>query len=342
MKYNFLGNTGVLVSELCFGTMTFGGDGYFEVIGKVQQDEGTALVKTALDTGINFFDTANVYSYGKSEEILGQSFRTLGVKRSDVFIATKARGRMAPGANQVGLSRLHIMDSVNESLARLGSDHIDLFYIHGVDAVTSLDETMRGLEDVVRSGKVRYLGVSNHAAWQIMKANGIAEKNGWTKFVACQHYYTIAGRDLERELIPMMQDQNLGLMPWSPLAGGFLSGKYTRNSESSGENRRDNFDFPPVDKEKAYDIIDVIQPIAQAHGVSVAQIALAWLLHQKAVTSVIIGAKKPEQLADNIAATNVVLSADELDQLNKISALKAEYPQWMIERQARERIPGKL
>ncbi len=341
MKYNFLGNTGVLVSELCFGTMTFGGDGYFEVIGKVQQDEGTALVKTALDSGINFFDTANVYSYGKSEEILGASFKVLGVKRSDVFIATKARGRMAPGANQVGLSRLHLMDSVNESLSRLGTDHIDLFYIHGVDTETALEETMRGLEDIVRSGKVRYLGVSNHAAWQIMKANGIAAQNGWTKFVACQHYYTIAGRDLERELIPMMKDQNLGLMPWSPLAGGFLSGKYTRNSESTGENRRDSFDFPPVDKEKAYDIIDVIQPIAQAHGVSVAQIALAWLLHQQAVTSVIIGAKKPEQLADNIAATNVVLSADELDQLNKISALKPEYPQWMIDRQARERIPGK-
>lgn len=341
MKYNFLGNTGVLVSELCFGTMTFGGDGYFEVIGKVQQDEGTALVKMALDAGINFFDTANVYSYGKSEEILGASFKALGVKRSDVFVATKARGRMAPGANQVGLSRLHLMDSVNESLSRLGTDHIDLFYIHGVDAETALEETMRGLEDIVRSGKVRYLGVSNHAAWQIMKANGIAAQNGWTKFVACQHYYTIAGRDLERELIPMMKDQNLGLMPWSPLAGGFLSGKYTRSSESTGENRRDNFDFPPVDKEKAYDIIDVIQPIAQAHGVSVAQIALAWLLHQEAVTSVIIGAKKPEQLADNIAATNVVLSAGELDLLNQVSALKPEYPQWMIERQARERIPGK-
>lgn len=341
MKYNFLGNTGVLVSELCFGTMTFGGDGYFEVIGKVQQDEGTALVKMALDAGINFFDTANVYSYGKSEEILGASFKALGVKRSDVFVATKARGRMAPGANQVGLSRLHLMDSVNESLSRLGTDHIDLFYIHGVDAETALEETMRGLEDIVRSGKVRYLGVSNHAAWQIMKANGIAAQNGWTKFVACQHYYTIAGRDLERELIPMMKDQNLGLMPWSPLAGGFLSGKYTRSSESTGENRRDNFDFPPVDKEKAYDIIDVIQPIAKAHGVSVAQIALAWLLHQAAVTSVIIGAKKTEQLADNIAATNVVLSAGELELLNQVSALKPEYPQWMIERQARERIPGK-
>ena len=339
MKYKFLGNTGVLVSELCFGTMTFGGDGYWEAIGKLQQAEGTALVKTAWESGINFFDTANVYSYGKSEEILGQALKDLGIKRNEVVIATKARGRMSAGANQIGLSRLHIMDSVNESLQRLGTDHIDLFYIHGVDKETSMDETMRGLEDIVRSGKVRYLGVSNHAAWQIMKANGIADKNGWTRFVACQHYYTIAGRDLERELVPMIEDQNLALMPWSPLAGGFLSGKYTRNNESSGDNRRDSFDFPPVDKEKAYDIIDVIQPIAEVHSVSVAQIALSWLLHQKAVTSVIIGAKKPEQLVDNIAATSVVLTSDDLAKLNEISALKAEYPAWMLERQARDRVP---
>lgn len=339
MKYNFLSNTGVLVSELCFGTMTFGGEGYWEAIGRLQQEEATALVKTALDSGINFFDTANVYSYGKSETILGQALKDLGTKRSDVVIATKARGRMAPGPNQIGLSRLHIMDSVNESLSRLDTDHIDLFYVHGVDAETALEETMRGLEDVVRSGKVRYLGVSNHAAWQIMKANGIADKNGWTRFVACQHYYTIAGRDLERELVPMMQDQNLALMPWSPLAGGFLSGKYSRDTESSGENRRDNFDFPPIDKEKAYDIIDVIRPIAEAHGVSVAQIALSWLLHQKSVTSVIIGAKKPEQLKDNIAATSVTLTEEDLAKLNESSALKTEYPQWMFDRQGRDRVP---
>jgi aryl-alcohol dehydrogenase-like predicted oxidoreductase len=340
MKYKFLSNTGVLVSELCFGTMTFGGEGYWEAIGRLQQEESSALVKTALDAGINFFDTANVYSYGKSETILGQALKDLGVKRSEVVIATKVRGRMAPGANQIGLSRLHIMDSVDESLARLGTDHIDLFYIHGVDVETALEETMRGLEDCVRSGRVRYLGVSNHAAWQIMKANGIAEKNGWTKFVACQHYYTIAGRDLERELVPMMKDQNLALMPWSPLAGGFLSGKYTRDNQSTGENRRDSFDFPPIDKEKAYDIIDVIQPIAEAHSVSVAQIALSWLLHQQAVTSVIIGAKKPEQLKDNLAAIDVKLTAEDLETLDKISALKPEYPQWMFERQGRDRMPS--
>lgn len=340
MKYKFLANTGVLVSELCLGTMTFGGGGYFEVIGKVQQDEGNALIKMAFESGINFFDTANVYSYGKSEEILGKAFKDLGISRSQVVIATKARGRMTSGANQIGLSRLHLMDSAEESLRRLGTDHIDIFYIHGVDTFTSLEETMRGLEDLVRSGKVRYLGVSNHAAWQIMKANGIAEKSGWTKFVACQHYYSLAGRDLERELIPMIQDQNLALMPWSPLAGGFLSGKFTRNNETSGDNRRDSFDFPPVDKEKAYDVIEAMQPIAAEHGVSVAQIALAWVLNQEPVTSVIIGAKTAEQLNDNISSTNLVLSPEELFRLDEVSALATEYPAWMVARQGRDRLPG--
>lgn len=339
MKYKFLGNTGVLVSELCFGTMTFGGDGYWEAIGKLQQNDATELVKTAWEKGINFYDTANVYSYGKSEEMLGGAIKELGIKRSDIVIATKVRGRMAAGANQIGLSRLHMMDSVNESLVRLGTDHIDLLYIHGVDEFTSLEETMRGLEDLVRSGKVRYLGVSNHAAWQIMKANGIAEKNGWTKFVACQHYYSIGGRDLERELVPLMKDQNLALMPWSPLAGGFLSGKFTRKNETKGDNRRDQFDFPPIDKERAYDIIEVMEPIAEAHGVSVARVALAWVLHQKPVTSLIIGAKRPEQLEDNIAATELVLSDDDLGKLEAVSALTEEYPAWMLKRQGRDRLP---
>ncbi len=338
MKYKFLGDTGVLVSELCLGTMTFGGEGYFEVMGKVDQLEATAQVKTAFDKGINFFDTANVYSYGRAEEMLGAAFTDLALCRDEVVIATKARGRMYPGANQIGLSRLHLMSSVDSSLHRLGMDYIDVFYVHGVDEYTALEETMRGLEDLVRSGKVRYIGVSNHTAWQIMKANGIAEKNGWTKFVACQHYYSIAGRELERELVPMMKDQNLALMPWSPLAGGFLSGKFTRNNESTGDNRRDSFDFPPVDKEKAYDIIEAIQPIAENHGVSVAQIALAWLLHQKSVTSVIIGAKRPDQLLDNIAAVDVVLTSDELTILDRVSAIKPEYPAWMIERQSRDRL----
>lgn len=339
MQYKFLGNTGVLVSELCFGAMTFGGEGFWGNIGKQQQDEATELVKIAWEHGINFFDTANVYSFGKSEEILGQAFRDLGISRNELFVATKVRGRMSQGVNQVGLSKLHILGSVDESLQRLGADHIDLLYIHGVDKYTPLEETMRALEDVVRQGKVRYLGVSNHPAWQIMKANGFADKMGWNRFVATQLYYTIASRDLERELIPMIKDQHLALMPWSPLAGGFLSGKFTRENQGTADSRRTSFDFPPIDKEKAYDIVDVMAEIGKAHGVSVAQVALAWLLHQVPVTSVIIGAKRKDQLLDNIASTKLKFSADELARLDSISALKQEYPAWMIERMAGGRLP---
>ena len=235
MKYNELGNTGVLVSELCLGTMTFGGKGFWTAIGQVPQEEVNQIVKTAVEKGINFIDTANGYSEGLSETMLGIALKALSTPRQEVFVATKVRIRMGAGANQVGLSRLHIMDSVNDSLQRLNLSHIDLLYIHGVDPITPLEETMRGLEDVVRSGKVRYLGVSNHPAWMMMKANGYADKMGWTKFVASQNYYTIASRDIEREIVPMAKSENIGIMPWSPLAGGFLSGKFTRHNEVAGE-----------------------------------------------------------------------------------------------------------
>ncbi len=340
MKYKLLGNTGVLVSELCLGAMTFGGKGFWEAIGQLPQDEVNKLVKISIDSGINFIDTANVYSEGLSEILLGKSLKSLGIDRQKVVIATKVRGRVGDGANQVGLSRLHIADSVNDSLERMGISYIDLLYIHGVDPITPLEETMRGLDDVVRSGKVRYLGISNHPAWMVTKANGIAEKMGWTKFVALQNYYSIAGRDIEREIVPMSQSEKLALMPWSPLAGGFLSGKYTRNNEKAGDSRRDSFDFPPVDKEKAYDIIELMENISKNHGVSVAQVALAWMLKKEAVTSIIIGAKKQEQLVDNIAATELELTDDEMEQLDTISALKPEYPGWMVERQAEGRWPS--
>lgn len=338
MKYNPLGNTGVLLSELCLGTMTFGGKGYWEAIGKIQQDEVNEIIKTSVDNGINFIDTANAYSEGLSELLLGKALKDLGLNRQQVFIATKVRLRMGSGANQVGLSRLHIMDSVNDSLERLGLNHIDLLYIHGVDHITPLEETMRGLEDVVRCGKVRYLGVSNHPAWKVMQANGIADKMGWTKFVASQNYYTIAARELEREIVPMAIDQDISIMPWSPLAGGFLSGKYTRDNEKAG-GRRDTFDFPPINKEKAYDIIDVLIEVGKNHDASAAQVAIAWLLGRAAVTSVIIGAKKKEQLLDNIASTNLILSHEELMRLNEISELNKEYPGWMLERQSQGRFP---
>jgi aryl-alcohol dehydrogenase-like predicted oxidoreductase len=338
MKYNQLGKTGILVSELCLGTMTFGGKGYWKSIGELPQDEVNKLTKTAIDSGINFIDTANAYSEGLSEMMLGKALSTLGIPRQQVVVATKVRLRMGSGANQVGLSRLHIADSVDDSLKRLGLSHIDLLYIHGVDPITSLEETMRGLEDVVRSGKVRYLGVSNHPAWMVAKANGIADKMGWTKFVALQNYYSIATRDIERELVPLALSEGLGLMPWSPLAGGFLSGKFTRKNELAGDSRRDTFDFPPVNKAKAYDIIDVLLEIGSNHNVSAAQVALAYILNKPAVTSIIIGAKKHEQLLDNIAATQLKLKADDIQQLDSISALPSEYPGWMLERQAQGRL----
>jgi aryl-alcohol dehydrogenase-like predicted oxidoreductase len=339
MEYNFLGNTGVLVSELCFGTMTFGGKGFFKPVGMQQQDEANELIKVSFDSGINFYDTANVYSEGKSEEILGQAVMDLGINRQELVIATKVRGRMGKGVNQVGLSKLHIFDSVNDSLQRLKMDYIDLLYVHGVDDFTPLEETMRALEDVVRAGKVRYLGVSNHAAWQIMKANAYADMQGWNLFEACQHYYSIASRDIERELIPMMEDQNLALMPWSPLAGGYLSGKFTLGKDKTKNTRRAEFDFPPIDKDKADKIIMEMEAIAKQKGASIAQIALAWVLHQNAVTSVIVGAKTKEQLADNIASTKILLTEDELQKLDKVSVLNKEYPAWMFEFTSTNRLP---
>jgi len=340
MKYNELGKTGVLVSELCLGTMTFGGKGYWEAIGQLPQDEVNQIVKTSLNSGINFIDTANGYSEGLSETMLGESLKSLGVNRQEVVIATKVRLRMGAGANQIGLSRLHIMDSVNDSLQRMQLSHIDLLYIHGVDPITPIEETMRGLEDVVRSGKVRYIGISNHPAWMVMKSNSYAEKMGWTKFVASQNYYSIACRDIEREIVPMALSENISIMPWSPLAGGFLSGKYTRDIALAGNSRRDTFDFPPINKEKAYDIIDVMKEIASKHGVSVAAVALKWVINQPSVTSTIIGAKNLQQLNDNIAAVKLELTLDDLKLLNEASALSPEYPAWMINRQMQNRWPA--
>ncbi|GAB3490747.1 aldo/keto reductase [Spirosoma knui] len=338
MNYNQLGNTGVLVSEICLGTMTFGGEGHWKAMGTLQQDAVNDIVKTAVDNGINFIDTANVYSFGQSETLLGQSIKSLGLSREELVIATKVRGRMGPGKNQVGLGRLQIMQQLDDSLKRLQLDHVDLYQIHGFDAITPLEETMRGLEDVVRSGKVRYIGCSNLAAWQVMKANGIADKYGWSKFISTQNYYSIAGRDLENELVPMVQDQGMAILPWSPLAGGFLSGKYTRDNKPADDSRRLAFDFPPVNQEKAYDIIDAMQTIAEAHGVSVARIALAWVLAKPGVTSVIIGAKNTDQLLDNIKAAELSLTTEQLTELDAISATPKPYPQWMIERQGNDRL----
>jgi len=338
MRYSTFGRTGLYVSELCFGSMTFGGKtGIWEKIGNTAQQEADQLVGVALDAGINFFDTADVYSEGDSERILGQA---LGARRKDIVLASKVRGRMGPGPNDVGLSRAHIMASVDGSLKRLGTDWIDLYQIHGYDAVTPLDETLRALDDLVRAGKIRHAGCSNLAAWQIAKANGIAALHDWSRFESLQAYYTIAGRDLERELVPVLADQQMGLMVWSPLAGGLLSGKYTREQDGPAGSRRTTFDFPPVDKARAFDCIDAMRKIGAAHGVSVARVALAWLLAQKHVSTIIIGAKNEEQLRDNIEATALALTPEDLAALDAVSALAPEYPGWMLARQAAGRSPA--
>ncbi len=339
MKYNLLGNTGLLVSEICFGTMTFGGQnaGIWENIGKLQQKEVNDLIKTAIDAGINFIDTANVYSFGQSEQLLGQSLKDIGACRDEVVIATKVRGRMKDKPNSVGLSRYHIFNSVDESLQRLQTGHIDVLYVHGVDKLTPVEEIMHSLNDVVLSGKVRYIAVCNWPAWLVMKAQGIAAQKGWNKFVGLQYYYSVASRDIEREIIPLAQDQQLAIMPWSPLAGGFLSGKYRRDNQSAGDSRRDTFDFPPVNKEKAYSIIDVMDKLGKKHNATVAQIALAWVRQQAGITSTIIGAKRPEQLQQNIDSVNIQLDTDDLTRLDSASALPYEYPGWMVERQSSDR-----
>ena len=341
MRYRPLGRTGQFVSEICLGTMTFsGGAGFWRAIGSLDQASSTGLVGRAIEAGVNFFDTANVYSEGQSEIQLGQALRDLKVKREDVIIATKVRGRMGSGPNAVGLSRGHIIDEIAASLKRLGLDHVDLYQIHGFDPVTPLEETMRALDDCVRRGLVRTIGCSNLAAWQIMKALAISDKNGLARFETVQAYYSIAGRELEREILPLVEDQGLGVMVWSPLAGGFLSGKFTRSQSGGNDTRRTIFDFPPVDKERAFDIIDAMAPIAKAHDASVARVALAWLLQRKGVMSVIIGAKTIQQLDDNIAAAGLALTGEEIATLDAVSGLKPEYPGWMLARQADGRVPA--
>jgi aryl-alcohol dehydrogenase-like predicted oxidoreductase len=326
MKYRQLADTGVFVSELCLGAMTFGGVGQiWEMIGGLDQSTVDAIVHRALDAGINFVDTADVYSGGESEIMTGKA---LAGRRQDIVLATKVRGRMGKGANQVGLSRLHIINAVEASLKRLGTDYIDLYQIHRFDPLTAIDDTLRALDDLVRAGKVRYIGCSNLPPWYLMKALAASREQRLERFRCTQSYYSLAGRELEREMIPLLKDQGLGLLVWSPLAGGFLSGKFTRNGGDEAA-RRAKFDFPPVDKEKGFAILDVLTAIALARGVTVPQIALAWILANEAVTSVIIGARKVTQLDDNLKSVDVALSPDEVKSLNDASKLPVEYPAWM-------------
>lgn len=342
MKYKQLGRTGLYVSEICLGTMTFGGDenaGMWRAIGALQQDDVDAIVGKALEAGVNFIDTADVYSFGNSERLLGQSLKNLGVARKDVVIATKVYGEMGPRPNDRGASRGHIMDSVQASLERLQTDHIDLYQIHANDPVTPIEETLRALDDLTRQGLVRYVGVSNWTAWKIAKALGISEAKGYARFETLQAYYSIAGRDLERELVPMLNEEKLGLMVWSPLAGGLLSGKFGPGSQTDAGARRTSFDFPPVNTDRAWACVAAMREIGDAHGVSVARVALAWLLAKSHVMSVIIGAKTVAQLDDNLAAVTLTLSAEEVAKLDEVSALPAEYPGWMLGRQGASRVP---
>lgn len=336
MRYNRLGNSGLVVSELCLGTMTFGTapSGIFQH--DLDQAGSTALVKQALDAGVNFIDTANLYSAGQSEEYLGQALRDTGVARDQVVIATKGMGPMGEGPNDSGYSRYHLLSQIDASLERLGLDHVDLYQIHGWDPNAPMEEGLRAMEDIVRSGRTRYIGVSNWAAWQIAKALGIAERRGWDKFVSNQALYAVTGRELERELVPMMLSEGLGLMVWSPLLGGLLSGKYQfEDGDVSGDGRRAKLDFPKAEKNLAARAVEAMRPMAQRHGVTVPAIALAWLLHQPVTSSVIVGAKRQEQLAQNLAASDIELSSEELATLNEIGALEDEFPAWAIKSQDR-------
>jgi aryl-alcohol dehydrogenase-like predicted oxidoreductase len=339
MRYSTLGHTGLLVSKLCFGTMTFGnGTGNFKAVGTVGQRSADALIKTALDAGINFFDTADNYSDGDSETILGQAFKNLDIARKDVVIATKVYNRVGPGRNDVGASRGHILDNVEASLRRLQTDHIDLYQIHANDPVTPLEETLRALDTLVQQGKVRYIGCSNWHAWKIAKALGISHFKDMARFDTVQAYYSIAGRDLEREIVPLLESEKVGLLVWSPLAGGLLSGKFNRTQQKVEDSRRSAFDFPIVDKERTWRILDIMAPIAQAHGCSVAQVSLAWLLTRPVVTSVIIGARRLDQLQDNLGSVALTLTAEEIKRLDEVSALPAEYPGWVFSIQGTDRL----
>jgi len=336
MRYRPFAKTGLYVSEICLGTMTFGGKGFWQAIGSLGTSEAEALVGTSLDAGVNFIDTADVYSEGESERLLGAALASLNRPRDRVIVATKVRGRSGKGINQVGLSRSHILSSIDKSLSRLKLDYVDLYQIHGVDRHTPIEETVRALEDVVRAGKARYVGYCNLPAWLTMKALSAADAARSTRFVSAQMYYSIAGRDIEREVVPLAQDQGLAILPWSPLAGGLLSGKFDADKKGPEGARRAAFDFPPVDAGRLPKVLSALRAVSEATGLSVARVALAWVLTRPFVTSVIIGAKTPEQLKDNIAASDVVLAKEHVDKLDDASALPSEYPGWMVDFQNQE------
>jgi aryl-alcohol dehydrogenase-like predicted oxidoreductase len=337
MKYNRLGRSGLFVSQLALGTMTFGDNEGLPALGGLGQQEANLLVSKALEAGVNLFDTADSYADGASEQLLGEALRQLAVPRERYLIASKSFSAIGPGPNDAGTSRGHLLDGVKKSLRRLGVDYLDLYQLHGFDPATPVEESLRALDDLVRQGYVRYVGVSNWAAWQIAKALGISERLGITRFSALQAYYSIAGRDIEREISPLVESEGLGLLVWSPLAGGFLTGKKLRGVAGPQGTRSTSGPFPPVNEERGYRALDAIRPIADAHGGSVAQVALAWLLAQRSVSAVLVGAKSVAQLEENLKATTISLQEHEIAAIAQSSALPLEYPGWMLDMQGRDR-----
>jgi aryl-alcohol dehydrogenase-like predicted oxidoreductase len=337
MEYRALGRSGLRVSVLTMGTMTFGGSGPFANVGSTDVAEARRQVDMCLDAGVNLIDTADVYSGGQAEEILGEALRG---RRDRVLVATKVRMPMGSEPNDAGLSLHHIISGCEASLRRLGTDHIDLYQVHEWDGQTPLEETLHALDLLVRSGKVRYVGASNYTAWQLMKALGTSGRTGLPQFVSQQIYYSLQAREAEYELIPLAVDQGLGVLVWSPLAGGLLSGKYRRNHEPpAGSRQLTEWDEPPVyDREALHDIVEVLVSVAERRGVSAAQVALAYTLGRPAVTSLVIGARTSEQLADNLAAASLTLTDDERSELDKVSAPPLLYPYWHQAKTARDRL----
>ncbi len=330
MKYKILGNTGLKVSTICLGTMNYGGKGFFGYMGNLDQNAVDEQIKTVTEAGVNFIDTANIYSEGLSEVMIGQALKNLSISRDDLVLATKVRGTMGKGQNDLGLSKKHIIQQVEGSLKRLGTDYIDLYQIHTADPLTPMEETIKTLDDLVRSGKIRYFGASNISAWQLMKGLAYSQYNHLDRFASLQANYSLDVRDVEREIVPLLQDQKVGMMVWSPLSGGLLTGKYRRNGQKE-DGRLNGFPFPPFHEERAYDVLDVLSLMAEKKQVSISQLALAWLLHQPVVTSIIIGATKIHQLQDNLKSVDIEFSADELNQLNDVSKLPIEYPGNVLE-----------
>jgi len=326
MQYARLGNSGLIVSRLAFGVMTFGHDqGAMGAVWKTGQEEANALVGRSLDAGINFFDTADGYAGGQSEVMLGKA---LGTRRKDVILSSKIGFRTGPALTQSGSSARHIVNSAEDCLKRLGTDYLDLLSIHRFDVYTPFEESARALENLITRGLVRYVGFSNFTAWQAAKFIGIQKQRNYAPFIAAQMYYSLVGRDLEHEVVPFCQDAGVGIVVWSPLASGFLSGRYTRQDPTGGKGRLTGFDILPIDKEKGYDLIDRMREIANGHRATVAQIALAWLLAKPYVSTILVGASKLAQLDDNLGAANVHLSLDEVSKLDELTAPTPLYPNW--------------